>query len=195
MNKLILIFLMLLTGVGAYAQDGDSSSTMRKGNFSVLLEAELAPNPDYKTRGMSLNVVHNVSDRFSVGFGMKPYGLFFRKYDVINKWFTVADDGSIVQHSSTESRRDYDNEFCMPLFVTLKCIFCKRTNAAPFIEFRVGKDVLYSNDDLYRAFIVGSRFGFKNNYRHAVNVAIGLQVNPVEYCGGATFLFKTGYEF
>ena len=195
MNKLIMIFLMLAMSVGAYAQDGDSASVMRKRLFSGIVEAELAPSPDYKTRGMSLNVVHNVSDVFSVGFGIKPYGMFFREYDVIKKWFTIADDGSIVQHSSTETRRDYDNEFCMPVYVVLKCVFCKRTNASPFMEVRVGKDVAYKNDALYRSLNVGSRFGFKKNYRQAVNVAIGLQLNRVDECSDGTFLFKVGYEF
>ena len=194
MNKLILIFLMLVMGVGAYAQDADSTSK-RKRMVSVIIEGELAPNSNYKTRGMSFNVLHNVSDVFSVGFGAKPYGLFFRKYDVVNKWFTIADDGSVVQHSSTETHRHYDNEFCMPLYVVLRSVLCKRTNAAPFIEVRVGKDVAYRNDDLYRAFIFGSRFAFKKNYRHAVNVAAGLQLNHVDDCGSASFLFKVGYEF
>ena len=194
MNKLLLILLMLMS-VAAYAQDGDSTSqTMRKGKVSSIIECELAPNTDYKTRGMSINVVHNVSDKFSVGFGAKPYGLFFRKYDVVNKWFTVADDGSIVQHSSTERRGDFDDEFCMPLYVVLKCVFCKRTNASPFLEIRIGKDVVYPNSDLYRAFVFGSRFGFKKNYRHAVNLAAGVQLNQVEDRGGATFLFKVGFE-
>ena len=193
MNKLILIVLMLLS-VGAYAQVGDSTE-MRKGNFSMLVEAELAPNTDYKTRGMSLNVVHNFSDHFSVGFGAKPYGLFFRKHEVVNKWFTIDDKGEIVQHSSTERKQVEENEFCMPLYITIKCVLCKRTNASPFFEFRVGKDVAYDTNDLYRAFIVGSRFGFNKNYRHAVNVAMGLQLNPVDDFGSATFLFKVGYEF
>ena len=165
MNKLILIVLMLLS-VGAYAQDGDSTE-MRKGNFSMLVEAELAPNTDYKTRGMSLNVVHN----------------------------TIDDQGKIVQHSTSERKQVEDNEFCMPLYITIKCVLCKRTNASPFFEFRVGKDVAYDTNDLYRAFIVGSRFGFNKNYRHAVNVAMGLQLNPVDDLGSATFLFKVGYEF
>ncbi|MBR4327215.1 MAG: hypothetical protein IKP73_17010 [Bacteroidales bacterium] len=193
MNKLILIFLMLWS-IGAYAQDGDSAA-MRKRKFSALMEAELAPNSEYKTRGISLNAVHNVSDKFSVGFGVKPYGLFFRKYDVVNKWFTIGDDGSIIQHSETVKERHFDNDFCMPVYVILKCIFFKKTNAAPFFEVRVGKDVAYQNDDLYRSFTVGSRFGFKNNYRHAVNVAAGLQMNPVDELGSCTFLFKVGYEF
>ena len=195
MNKLILISLMLAMSVGAYAQDGDSTSEMRKRMFSGLVEAELAPSPDYKTRGMSINVVHNVSDVFSVGFGIKPYGMFFREYDLVKKWFTIADDGSIVQHSSTESHRDYDNEFCMPLYVVLKCVLCKKTNAAPFVEVRVGKDVAYNNDALYRTLNVGARFGFKKDYHQAINVAIGLQLNRVDECSDGTFLFKVGYEF
>lgn len=193
MNKLFLFFLLLIS-VGAYAQD-DGEPEMRKGNFSMLVEAELAPNTDYKTRGMSLNVVHNFSDHFAVGFGAKPYGLFFRKHEVVNKWFTIDDNGEIVQHSSTEKQQVEDNEFCMPLYIAIKCILCKRTNASPFFEFRVGKDVVYTTNDLYRVFIVGSRFGFSKNYRHAVNVAMGLQLNPVDNCGSATFLFKVGYEF
>ena len=194
MNKLILIFLMLAMSVGVYAQEGDSTA-MRKKKFSVIAEAELAPSPEYKTRGISINVVHNFSDHFSLGIGAKPYGLFFRKDEIINKWFTIGDDGSIIQHSNTVHERRLDNDFCMPVYVTIKCIFCKKTNAAPFIEIRTGKDVAYDNDDLYRAFIVGSRFGFKKNYSHAVNVAAGVQLNQVENCDGATFLFKVGYEF
>ena len=193
MNKLIFFFLMLWS-VGAYAQGGDST-VMRKRIFSMLAEAELAPNVEYKTRGFSLNVIHNVGDKFSVGFGMKPYGLFFRKYDVVNKWFTIGDDGSIVQHSNTVQERVRDNDFCMPIYVVLKFVFCKRTNASPFFEARVGKDVAYQNDDLYRAFVFGARFGFRKNYCRAINVAAGLQLNPVDALGGATFLFKTGYEF
>ena len=193
MNKLILIFLMLLS-VGVYAQEGDSTA-MRKKKVSVIAEAELAPNTEYKTRGMSINVVHNFSDHFSLGVGVKPYGLFFRKYDVVNKWFTIGDDGSIIQHSNTVSETRFDNDFCMPVYVVFKCVFCKRTNAAPFIEIRTGKDVAYHNDDLYRAFIIGSRFGFKGNYSRAINLAAGLQLNPVDDLGGATFLFKVGYEF
>ncbi len=194
MNKLILIILMLAMSVGVYAQDGDSTA-MRKKKFSVIAEAELAPNTEYKTRGMSINVVHNFSDNFSLGVGVKPYGLFFRKYDVVNKWFTIGDDGSIIQHSSTVRESRYDNDFCMPIYVVFKCILCKRTNAAPFIEIRTGKDVAYHNDDLYRAFIIGSRFGFRNNYSRAINLAVGLQLNPVDDLDGATFLFKAGYEF
>jgi hypothetical protein len=144
---------------------------------------------------MSINVVHNFSDNFSLGVGVKPYGLFFRKYDVENKWFTIGDDGSIIQHSSTVRESRYDNDFCMPVYLVFKCILCKRTNAAPFIEIRTGKDVAYHNDDLYRAFIIGSRFGFRNNYSRAINLAAGLQLNPVDDLDGATFLFKAGYEF
>ena len=194
MNKLILIFLMLATSVGVYAQDGDSTA-MRKKRFSVIAEAELAPSPEYKTRGISINVVHNFSDHFSLGIGAKPYGLFFRKDEIINKWFTIGDDGSIIQHSNTVRESRYDNDFCMPIYVVFKCILCKRTNAAPFIEIRTGKDVAYHNDDLYRAFIIGARFGFRNNYSRTINLAAGLQLNPVDDFDGATFLFKAGYEF
>ncbi|MCR5455542.1 MAG: hypothetical protein K6F33_11200 [Bacteroidales bacterium] len=193
MNKLIFFFLIFLS-VGVYAQDADSSA-MRKKNLSVLIEAELAPNPDYKTRGMSINVLHNFSDKFSVGLGVKPYGLFFRKYDVVRKWFTIDNNGDIVQHSSTESKRDYENDFCMPVYLVLKCVLCARTNAAPFVEARIGKDVAYQNSDLYRAFLLGARFGFSKNYSHAIDVAAGLQLNPVDELGSNTFLFKVGFEF
>ncbi|MBO7438227.1 MAG: hypothetical protein J6U21_00955 [Bacteroidales bacterium] len=194
MNKLLLLIFLMQLSVGVYAQE-DGESTKRKRLLSGLIEAELAPSPDYKTRGMSINIVHNVSDIFSVGFGMKPYGMFYPKHDVVKKWFTIADDGSIEQHSSTKRQSIYDDEFCMPLYVVLRCVICKKTNAAPFFEVRIGKDVAYVNDDLYRAFIFGSRFGFKNNYRHAINTAIGLQINQVDEGRNATFLFKVGYEF
>jgi hypothetical protein len=193
---LILVFCLAEISAPVCAQD---STLMRKGRISFRTEAELSPSRDYKGRGLSFSGVFNFSDRVSLGLGLKPYGMFYRTYDYYSEYFTVSEDGRIIQHRDCRRKSKYDTGFCMPLFVTVSCFFSKRTNASPFVEVRLGKDVANNVTDFYRVLCAGARFGFNGKYSRAVNVAAGFQQNGSgeDFHGfsAVTFLFKVGYEF
>ena len=196
MNKLIIFLLATLFSVSVCAQD---STVMRKHRVSFLSEAELSPSQSFKGRGISFSTVYNFSDNISLGLGAKPYMMFYRKYDYCYDYFTITSNGKIICHTDRYTKAEFDADFCLPVYLVFKCMFSKHTNAAPFVEVRVGKDVVNATQDLYRAISVGARFGFKNKYSRAINVSFGWQKNGIfedfhNYNGG-TILFKVGYEF
>ncbi|MBQ3656677.1 MAG: hypothetical protein II956_07525 [Bacteroidales bacterium] len=196
MSKLIITVFFICLGLNVLAQD---STAMRKSRFSFLSEAELSPSQSFKGRGLSFSGLVNFSDHVSLGLGVKPYMMFYRQYDYCYEYFTINPDGKIIRHTDRYTKSEFDNDFCLPVYLVVKCMFAKRTNASPFVEVRIGKDVINATQDLYRAVSFGARFGFKNNYSRAVNVSFGWQRNGIsedfhDYNGG-TILFKVGYEF
>lgn len=195
MNKLIIFLLATLFSVSVCAQD---STVMRKHRFSFLSEAELSPSQSFKGRGLSFSTVYNFSDEVSLGLGAKPFMMHYRERDTCYEYFTVKPDGRISWHKDTKRGSEFDPEFCLPFYVTIKCAFSKRTNASPFLEIRLGKDVLNATVDFYRTICIGARFGFKKHYSQAVNVSFGWQKNGCDedfHDNQGTILFKAGYEF
>ena len=195
MNKLILTVVMLSLCLQLYAQE-EESPAMRKRKLTFLTEAELTPTKDFKGRGISFSGVYNFSDQTLIGIGLKPNMMFFPDKYVYHDYFTVDENGEKKYVSEKVANNKHDDEFCMPLYVMIKCTFSKKTNASPFVEIRAGKDVAAETIDLYRAVTFGARFGFKKDYSKAINIAVGWTKNELKtFDRGDSFLFKVGYEF
>ena len=195
MNKLIIFLILTLFSISVSAQD---STSMRKHKVSVLTEAELSPSDSFKGRGLSFSTVYNFSDEVSLGLGAKPFMMYYHKYDTCYEYFTVKPDGRISWHKESTRSGKFDPDFCLPVYVVVKCAFAKHTNASPFLEIRLGKDVLNATVDFYRTICIGARFGFKKHYSQAVNVSFGWQKNGCDedfHDNQGTILFKAGYEF
>lgn len=196
MGKLtiVVLFLFLFLSSGLFAQT-DFKTEMRKHKISFISEVELTPTRYHKGRGLSFIGVYNFTDYFSVGLGIKPYILFYPKHRLYYVYYTIDQQNNVVWHEDLYKDYRPDCEFYLPVYTTIKFVFSKRTNASPYVEYRLGFETFEHVNELYRTLCLGSRFGFNGKYNRAVNVSVGWQGTGIAFETSNSFLFKVGYEF